>query len=166
MWTVSDIKLSLGTMQVVTASPPFYIRRYILRSVAWLAQHQATHDKGHNVSQILPTLRPYNHTQKIEITKLQYKHESVFKQAIDTLRGEDTTICFEAVRRHQWILEHHPEKQLNVTLPQLKEYVTQTMEEQQITTNKGRYGIVNHGTILRVRPTDSPSFKHHQKYEA
>lgn len=159
MWTVSDIKLSLGTIEVVTASPPFYIRRYILRSIAWLAQHQATQDKEHNNNQILPILRPYNHTQKMEITKLQYKHETIFHQALDILRNEDTTICFEAVRRHQWLLEHHSEKQTNVTLPQLKEYVTQTLEEQQMTTSKGRFGTIHHGTILRMRTAEPPNLK-------
>ena len=166
MWTLSDIKLPLGTIEVVAGSPPFYIRRYILRSIAWLAQHQATQDKGHNVNQILPTLRPYNHHQKVEITKLQYKHETVFKQATDNLRREDTTICFEAVRRQQWLLEHHPEKQTNVTIPQLKEYVTQTLEEQQITTTKNRFGTINHGTILRIRTAQAPNSKANQIFEA
>lgn len=30
MWPVGDLKLSLGIIEVVTGSPPFYIRRYIL----------------------------------------------------------------------------------------------------------------------------------------
>lgn len=154
MCTLSDIKLSLGTMEVVTCSPPFYIKRDIVMSIAWLVQHQATHDKGHNANQILPTLRPYNHNKKMKITKLQYMHETMFHQATYTLRREDTTICFEAVRRHQWLLEHHLEKQTNVTFPQLKEYVTQTLEEQQRTTTKNMFGTINHGTILRMRTTE------------
>lgn len=166
MWTVGDLKLPLGTIEVVTGSPPFFIRRYILRTIAGLAQHQAAQDKGYNINQALPTLRPYNHSQKMEITKLQYKHEIVFKQATEILRREDTTICFEAVRRHQWLLEHHQEKRTNVTLPQLKEYVTQTLEEQQMTTTKNRFGTVNHGTILRMQPADPTTFKPHQNYEA
>ena len=115
MWTVGDIKLPLGTIEVVAGSPPFFIRRYILRSIAGLAQHQAAQDKGYNINQTLPTLRPYNHSQKMEITKLQYKHEIVFQTSHRDPEGEDTTICYEAVRRQQWLLEHHPEKQTNVT---------------------------------------------------
>ena len=95
----------------------------------------------------------------MEITKLQYKHETTFHKATNILLKEYTTICFEAVRRHQWLLEHHLEKQINVTLPQLKEYVTQTLEEQQVTTTKGRFGTINHGTILRMRAAEPPSFK-------
>lgn len=141
MWALGVYKLPLGTVEVVTGSPPFYIRRYILRSIAWLAQHKATQAKDNNINQTLPNPHPYTHSQKIEISKLQDKHKTIFQQAIDALRREDTTICYEAVRRHQWLLEHHPNQQTNVPLPQLKEYVTQTLEEQQIPLTKGRFGL-------------------------
>ena len=159
MWALGVYKLPLGTIEVVTGSPPFYIKRYILRSVAWLAQHKATQVPDHNANQSLPTLHPYTHSQRIEISRLQCKHKTIFQQATDTLRREDTTICFEAVRRHQWLLEHHPSQQTNVTIPQLKEYVTQTLEEQQIPVNKGRFGVINHGTILRMRTTDQSNYR-------
>lgn len=128
MWALSDVKLPLGTMEVVTGSPPFYIKRYIMPSVAWLAQDKAIQAKGHITNQSLPTLRPYTHYQKIEISRLQYKHKTLFQQATDILRRVDTTVCFEAVKCHQWLLEHHPSQQTNVILPQLKEYVTHTLE--------------------------------------
>lgn len=166
MWALGIYKLPLGIMEVVTGSPPFYIRRYILRSVDWLAHHKATQVKENNNNQSLPTLRPYTHSQKIEIFKLQSKHKTMFQQAIDVLRREDTTICFEAVRHHQWLLERYPSQQTNLTLPQLKEYVSQTLEEQQITTTKGRFGAINHGTILRIRPSDQSNCKTRASHEA
>ena len=94
MWALSDIKLPLGIMEVVTGSPPFFIRRYMLRSVAFLAQHRAMKAKGQNVHPNLPTLRPYTHSQRIEITKLMHNHQTIFRQATDALQREDTTICF------------------------------------------------------------------------
>ena len=164
MWALGDIKLSLGIIEVVTGSPPFYIRRYILRSIAWLAQHKAIQTKGHNTDQSLPTLRPYTHSQKLEISKLQCKHKAIFQEATDSLRREDTTICFEAVRRHQWLLAHYPEQSTHITLPQLKDYATQTIEEHQITVTKARFGIIDHGTIPRMRAPDPTSQSPSQKY--
>ena len=70
MWAIGDLKLSLGTIEIVTGSPLFYIRRYILRSMAFLVQHRAIQAKGHRLNQTLPNLRPYTHNQRMEIAKL------------------------------------------------------------------------------------------------
>lgn len=166
MWAVGDLKPPLGILEIVTGSPPFFIRRYILRSVAFLAQHRATHAKGHNRGQTLPNLRPYTHSQKMAIIKLQNQNRLIFQKATESLRREDTTICYEAVRRHQWLLEHYPEQATNVTLPQLKEYVTQTLQEQQITITKGRVGTINHGTILQICIPDRSEHHHRGHSEA
>ena len=153
MWALGDFKLSLGIMEVVTGSPPFFIRRYILRGIAWLAQHKAIQTKDHNSNPSLPTLHPYTHSQKLEISKLQCKHKAIFQEATDTLRREDTTICFEVVRRHQWLLAHHHERSTPMTIPQLKDYATQTLEEHQVTVTKARFGTIDHGTIPRILNT-------------
>ena len=160
MWALGDIKLSLGIMEIVTGSPPFYIRRFILRGIAWVAQHKATQTKGNNTHQPLPNLHPYTHSQKIEISRLQYKHKVIFQEATEGLRREDTTICFEAVKRHQWLLAHYPQQSIHITVHQLKEYATQTLEEHQTAISKQRFGTIDHGTIPRMRapdPTKSPS---------
>ena len=78
MWALGDIKLPLGSAEVVTGSPPFFIRRYILRSIAFLSQHQSHQVKAHNINLALPSLRPYTHSQKIEIVKLQHQHKATF----------------------------------------------------------------------------------------
>ena len=166
MWALGDIKLSLGIMEVVTGSPPFYIRRYILRGIAWLAQHKAIQIKEHNTNQSLPTLRPYTHSQKIEISKLQNKHRAIFQEATEGLRKEDTTICFEAVKRHQWLVAHYPEQSIHITVNQLKEYATQTLEEHQNTISKGRFGTIDHGTIPRMRAADPMNRHPHEDAEA
>ena len=162
MWALGDIKLPLGCIEVVTGSPPFFIRRYILRSIASMGQHQANQIRGYHIDHALPSLRPYTHSQKIEIAKLQHQHKEIFQQAINALRGEDTAICFEAARRHQWLLEHYPTHSTQVTLIQLKDYVNQTLEEQQITVTTGRFGTINHGTILRVGLPDRSAPAHHE----
>lgn len=156
MWALSDLKLPLGCIEVVTGSPPFFIRRYILRNIASMAQHQANQMRGYNINQALPSLRPYTHSQKIEISKLQQQHKATFQHAVSALRGEDTTVCFEAARRHQWLMEHYPNLPIQVTLFHLKEYVNQTLEDQQITINTGRFGTINHGTILQIGLLDRP----------
>lgn len=166
MWAAGDFKLPLGSMEIVTGSPPFFIQRYVLRSMAYLAQHKATQSKEYNMNQALPNLRTYTHSQKMAIVKLHNQNQAVFQQARDSLRREDTTICFEAVRRHQWLLEHYPDQATNVTLPQLKDYVTQTLEEQQLTISKGRFGTINHGTMLRIGKPDQPSCKPQENHEA
>lgn len=156
MWVVGDIKLPLGSIEVITGSPPFFIRRYVLRNIAFLGQHQAIQVKEHPTSHALPSLCPYTHSQKIEIAKLQHQHKTTFHNAINALRRKDTAICFEAARQHQWLLEHFPNHSTPVTLFQLKEYVTQTLEEQQITITTRRFGTINHGTILRIGLPDRP----------
>jgi hypothetical protein len=166
MWAVGDLKLPLGIIEIVTGSPPFYIRRYMLRSIAFLTQHKAIQARKHNTNQPLPTLRPYTHSQKLEITKLQHMNKTLFQQAIETLKKEDTMICFEAVRRHQWLTEHYPEQSIQVTLPQLKAYVTQTQEEQQISVTKNHFGTINNGTILRLQAPDLPETFRHDNFEA
>jgi hypothetical protein len=118
------------------------------------------------MNHILPNLQPYTHSQKMEITRLQYKNEAIFQHATDNLRREDTTICFEAVRCHQWLQEHHLEHSTNVTIPQLKEYVIQTLEEQQLTTSKLHFGTINHGTILRIRTSKHTSYNPQEIHEA
>ena len=97
MWAVGDLKLPLGIIEIVTGSPPFYIRRYILRSIAFLTQHKAIQARIHITSQPLPTLRPYTHSRKLEITKLQHQNETLFQHAMGTLKTENTKICFEVV---------------------------------------------------------------------
>lgn len=166
MWALGDLKLSLGIIEVVAGSPPFYIRRYILRSIAWLAQHRAIQTKGHNTNQSLPALRPYTHSQKIQISKLQCIHKTMFQEATEILRREDTTICFEAVRRHQWLLTHYPAQSTHITLAQLKEYANQTLEEHQITVTKARFGAIDHGTIPHMRAPDQTSHHPHRNVEA
>ena len=166
MWAIGDLKLSLGTIEIVTGSPPFYIRRYILRNMAFLARHRAIQARGHKLNQTLPNLRPYTHSQRIEIARLQHNNKATFQQAIEFLKKEDTTICFEAVRRHQWLLDHYPATTTQVNLSQLKDYVTQTLDEQQITLTKGQFGAINHGTILRMQPPDRPTTFKHEEFEA
>ena len=75
-------------------------------------------------------------------------------------------ICFEAVRRHQWLTEHYPEQSIRVTLPQLKAYVTQTQEEQQISITKNQFGTINNGTILRLQAPELPETFHHDNFDA
>lgn len=160
MWAVGDVKLPLGCIEVVTGSPPFFIRRYILRSIATMGQHQANQMRGYDINHALPSLRLYTHSQKIEISKLQQQHKATFQHAINALRGEDTAICFEAARRHQWLMEHYPNLPTQVTMFHLKEYVNQTLEDQQITVTTRRFGTINHGTILRIGLPDRPGTMH------
>lgn len=160
MWAVGDIKLPLGSIEVITRSPPFFIRRYILWNIAFLAQHHINHVKGNSLSHKLPSLRPYTHSQKGEIVKLQHQNKEIFQKAVNALRGEDTSICFEAVRRHQYLVEHHPNRSTPVALFQLKEYVTQTLDDQQSAITTRRFGTINHGTILRIGVPDRPGHIH------
>lgn len=166
MWALNEIKLSLGTIEIVAGSPPFFIRRFMLRSVAFIAQQRGMHAKGQGFIPPLPTLRPYTHSQRIEITKLVHNHQTIFRQATDALKKEDTAICFEAVRRHQWLIEHHPDQSIKISLPLLKTYVTETLEEQQMTITKGQFGAINNGTILRIPVPDQSESIHSVDYEA
>lgn len=162
MWAVGDLKLPLGCIEVTTGSPPFFIKRYILCSIASMGQHQANQMRGYNINHALPSLRSYTHSQKLEISKLQQQHKATFQHAVSALRGEDTAVCFEATRRHQWLLDHYPNLPTQVSMFQLKEYVNQTLEDQQVTINTGRFGTINQRTILRIGHSDRPTPLHQE----
>ena len=93
MWCIGELKTPLGVMEILSGSPPFYIRRYILRCVRQLGQH-------HNMASIprepLPTLRSYSHGQYHIIKNLQRSQVECFNQAMATLAAEDTAVCCEA----------------------------------------------------------------------
>ena len=109
--------------------------------------------KRHNNNAPLPTLQPYTHSQKITIVKLLSDNQTTFQHATESLCREDTAICFEAMRRHRWLLEHHPEHSTNITISKLKEYATQIREEQQVTIIKGVATLANSLLKLVIFPS-------------
>jgi hypothetical protein len=64
------------------------------------------------------------------------------------------------------VKEHYPYRLLGLAFPQVKEYVTQTLEELQNTINKGCVDNINHGTILQMSGPDPPNNHHQGIYEA
>jgi hypothetical protein len=151
MWTLGDLKTPLGVMEVLTGSPPFYIRRYVLRCIKLLGQH---HNMARSPRESLPTLKSYSHGQYHAIKKLQQSKPECFHQALTTLAAEDTAICFEAVQQYQALTNKHPNSPLQPTLSQLKDFVNATLEAQQTTLNTKRFGHITSGT-LRFQPRSS-----------
>ena len=109
MWCLGDLKIPLGAMEMLAGSPPFYIKRYILRCIKLLGQH---HNMASLPREPLPILKSYSHGQYHLIKKLQQSKIECFNRAITTLAAEDTTICFEAVQQYQTLSTQHP----NLTL--------------------------------------------------
>ena len=143
MWCLGEIKTPLGVMEMLTASPPFYIKRYILRCIKLLAQHR-------NMTRVpresLPTLKSYSHGQFHLIRRMQQNYTKDFNQALSTLAAEDTAICFEAVQHYQAVANQHPTLQPN--LSQVKDFVNSTLEAQQSAISHRYFGALNSGTIL------------------
>lgn len=109
MWAVGDLQLPTGIMEVVTASPPFYIGRFILRTLCFIAHHHFSNPNHTPNQQALPILRPYHTNIFYEIKDTVKKHSRTFLHAIQLLVVEDITICYEAVKQYTWLLEHHPD---------------------------------------------------------
>ena len=126
MWCLGDIKTPLGVMEVISSSPPFYVKRYILRCFKLLGQH---HRMVKIPREPLPSLRSYSHGQYQLIKNLQRGNIECFNQAMATLAAEDTTICFEAVQQYQPLTTKHPDPNLQPTLSQLKDFVNGTLKE-------------------------------------
>ena len=145
MWCLGDFKTPLGAMEILTGSPPFYIKRYILRCITLLAQH---HNMASPPKEPLPILKSYSHGKYHVIKKFQQSKTDCFGKAMTTLAAEDTNICFEAVQHYQTLHNQHPSPPLQLTLSELKDFVNGTLEVQQSTLTRKKFGHINSGTLL------------------
>ena len=158
MWCLGDLKTPLGAMEVLAGSPPFYIKRYILRCIKLLCQQ---HNMASMPREPLPILKSYSHGQYHLIKKLQETNFDCFSKAMTTLAAEDINICFEAVHQYQILSTKHPNPTLQPTLSELKDFVNTTLEAQQSTLAKKRFGAISSGT-LRFRPRSATLKSAHQ----
>lgn len=145
MWCLNEIKLPIGTMEVLSACPPFYIKRYVLRCIKLLGQHPK---KPEILKEPLPTLRSYSHGQYHLIKALQKSKSDWFQHALKTLAAEDITVCYEVVKMYQEMANQHEHLNLLPTVSQLKQFATKTFDEQQLTLSKKRFGTISSGTLL------------------
>ena len=145
MWCSEELKMPLGTMEVLSACPPFYIKRYVLRCIKLLGQHSK---HPGIVKEPLPTLRSYSHGQYHLIKNLQKSKPDWFQQALTNLAAEDIVVCHEAVKIYQEMANQRGNLNLSPTVSQLKRFATRTFEEQQTTLSKKRFGTINSGTLL------------------
>lgn len=127
MWCMEEIKLPLGAMEVLSACPPFYIKRYVLRCIKLLAQHLK---KPEILKEPLPTLRSYSHGQYHLIKNLQKNKPYWVQHALKTLAAEDVTVCYEVVKMFREMADQHEHLNISPTVTQLKQFATRTFEEQ------------------------------------
>ena len=151
MWAAGDLKLPVGVMEVVTASPPFYIGRFVLRTLSFIGHHHFTCNHHVLTPLRLPTLKTYSPTTFREIRDMTKGQSITFNQALHTLTEEDISICYEAVKQYTWVLEHCEEKlPAPYTIPQLKEYVLRVIQERETSIAKKRFGTPHPRTILHT----------------
>lgn len=110
MWAVGDLNLPTGVMEVVTTSPPFYVGRFVLRTLSFIGHHHFTNHNQAPKQNKLPTLKTYVTPVFCEIRDMVKSHTITFNQAIQTLATDDITICYEAVKQYIWILKHNKAK--------------------------------------------------------
>lgn len=149
MWVKGDIKLPTGIMEAVTGSPPFYIGRFVLRTLSFISHH---HSEYYNHTPItrLPTMKPYPSNLYHQIKETIKNQPITFNQALKTLTTEDTSICYEAVQQFTWLRERHPNRLPGpYTLSQIKEYVLRVIREKETTISTKRFGTPNSRTILQ-----------------
>ena len=151
MWCLNELKLPVGVMETISGSPPFYIKRYILRCIKLLSQH---HNMIPAPREPFPTLKSYSHSQYYSVRDFQRSKMQCFEQALATLATEDTTICYEAVQHYQTLTNKHPAKTWQPTLSHLKTFVTKTLDEQHMTLTSRRFGTINSSTLL-LKPKDT-----------
>ena len=154
MWCSEELKMPLGTMEVLFACPPFYIKRYVLRCIKLLGQH-SKHPEI--LKEPLPTLQSYSHGQYHFIGNFQKSKLNWFQQALTTLAVEDIVVCYGAVKMYQEMANKHENLNLSPTVSQLKRFATRTFEEQQTTLSRKRFGTINSGTLFIPPREHSPS---------
>ena len=147
MWCLNDLKVPVGAMETISGSPPFYIKRYILRCLTLLSRH---HHMTPAPREAFPTLRSYSHGQYYSVRDFQRSKLPCFDQALATLATADTSICYEAVQHYQAFADLHPEVTLQPTLSQIKHFVTKTLDEQNLTLTSRRFGTINSSTLLLI----------------
>ena len=148
MWVKGDMKLPVGTMELATGSPPFYIGRFVLRALSFISHHHSTY-YNHTPLNRLPTLKPYPNHVFHQIKESVKNQPITFNQTLKTLTTEDTSICYEAVQQLTWLRERHPHRVPGpYTIPQIKEYVLRVIKEKETTISTGRFGTPNSRTIL------------------
>ena len=145
MWCLNELKLPVGVMETISGSPPFYIKRYILRCIKMLSQH---HNMVPAPRETLPILRSYSHGQYHAVRNFQRSKSQCFDQALATLATTDTSICYEAVKHYQTLVRENTDVPLQPTLSYLKEFVVRTLEEQNTTLTSRRFGLINSSTLL------------------
>ena len=150
MWCLNELKLPVGVMETISASPPFYIKRYVLRCVKMLNQH---HSGVPAPREPFPTLKSYSHGQYHSVRDFQRSHPQCFDQALANLATADTSVCYEAVQHYQTLINKHPGEALQPTLSHLKSFVTKTMDEQHTTLTSRRFGTITSNTLL-LKPKD------------
>ena len=149
MWARNELKLPTGIMEVVTGSPPFYIGRFVLRTLSLIGHHHSEY-YNHTPVTRLPTLKPYPSHMYHQIKETITNQPITFNQALKTLTTEDTSICYEAVQQFTWLRERHPHRLPGpYTIPQIKEYVLKVIREKETTISTRRFGILNSRTILQ-----------------
>ena len=150
MWCINDLKVPVGAMETLSGSPPFYVKRYILRCITLLSQH---HNMVPTPRETLPTLRSYSHSQYHAVRDFQRSHPQCFDQALAILATAETTICYEAVQHYQTLINEHPAETWQPTLTHLKNFVTKTLDEQHTTLTNRRFGTISSSTLL-LKPKD------------
>ena len=161
MWCLNDLKLPVGAMETISGSPPFYIKRYVLRCISLLSQH---HGMAPAPREAFPTLRSYSHSQYYAVRDYQRNKLSSFDQALATLATADTSICYEAVQQYQALASKHTDNTMQPTVGQIKTFVTKTLEEQNITLTSRRFGTINSSTLLLKPKERNP--EHHMATES
>ena len=151
MWATGDLQLPTGVMETITASPPFYIGRFVLRTLSFIGHHHFTCHNRILTPLRLPTLQTYSTATFREIRDMVKGQSITFNQALRTLMEEDISICYEAVKQYTWVLEHYEEKlPAPYTIPQLKEYVLRVIKERETSIAKKRFGTPHPRTILHT----------------
>lgn len=141
--------MPIGTIEVVAGSPPFYVGRFVLRTLSLISHHHSVY-YNHTPLHRLPSLKPYP-SAVLHHIKEQVKNQPItFNQALKTLTTEDTTICYEAVQQYTWLRERHPHRLPGpYTIQQIKEYVMRVIKEKETTISTRRFGTPNPRTILQ-----------------
>ena len=150
MWVTGDLKLPTGVMEVITGSPPFYVGRFVLRTLAFISHHYSAY-YNHTPIHRLPSLKSYTKSTFHQIKELVRSQHITFGKALKTLTHEDTTICYEAVQQYTWLQERHPHRIPGpYTIQQIKEYVLRVIREKETTISTRRFGTPNPRTILQT----------------
>lgn len=156
MWAIGEVALPLGAMEVVTASPSFYISRYCVRAMDQIANHHRKYYTNPHFKTELPTSPSYGEKEITTVHNSIAKSREEHEDAMRTYEKEDLILFKEARRFQQWLKKYHADSfPLEFFDISLQNFATRAIKDYEHTVAK-RNCLLHTNDIILLLPSLNP----------